>query len=265
MTLPTTGRVPGFTWRPLGRGGRYDRTDRWKALLHSTEGSSIEGAEKAYARYPPHLIVDPIRRRRVQHIDLRTSARALSTAEAEDEPVIQIEIVGYAATLGELDDEHLAWMALEVLAPIRDLCPFELAIPSVGTGSTSAAGYGRGGAHRMSMEEWEQFSGLVGHANVPDDRHWDPGTLDTARILQILTNHYDQGDLDMATANDILNSLTHEVDVTALYWDLLDRGPDPGGLAWLCGIYIATPGDRGVKREHCAAVMRTSAEYQSLH
>ena len=177
--------LEGFERVPIADrpGGRYDASDRWKACLHTTQGTTIAGAMAAYRRVPPHIVVDPDTRRRVQHIPLNRRSYSLRSTEAEDEPVVQVEIVGYAEDAPSMPDDELRWLALEVLAPIRVHCPFDLARPPRGFGGVE--GYGTRGAYRMSMPEWEQFSGIVGHSHSPaPDTHWDPGDLDVDRILE---------------------------------------------------------------------------------
>lgn len=236
------------------KGGKFDSTDNWKVGLHTTEGSTISGAEATYGnKYPPHIIIDRKSRRKRQHISLGRSSYALKSSEAEDEPLIQIEMVGFADDSPNWSDEELEWLAVEVLMPIREHCPFDLDRPSQGFGGRSR--FGAYSGFRFTMAEWEAFSGIVGHQHAPaPDKHWDPGALDVDKILS-----YMNGEFTMSQYTDLMAAARAPIVVTALYDDLLKREPDPGGFEWLTGLYVANP-----DRDAIANIIRQSAEFKNL-
>lgn len=177
--------LPGFERIEIANrpGGAYDRTDRWKLCLHTTEGSTIRGAIAAYLAkgVPPHFTLDRNTREKVQHIPLNRRSYSLRNSEAEDEPVIQIELVGFAQDSADWTDDDIAWLA-SIGAEIREHCPFDLAYPPQGFGGSE--GYGRNGKYRMAMSDWVAFSGIVGHCHSPSpDTHWDPGDFRIDTLL----------------------------------------------------------------------------------
>lgn len=202
--LPNAQRVLGNDAGPMnGIGGR-------KLLLHSTEGTSIEGAISAYKTRNvwPTLTTDLRRRRVTQHLPLEVAARSLKNLAGGVETnragkvLVQIEIVGSAAdppSLGSPDD--LAWFGREVVAPICEA----MAIPIVTTVRWVAypASYGQGAAQRLSPTAWVNYSGLLGHQHAPENDHGDPGLIDIGRILAA-ANHQE---IDMALTADELKQI----------------------------------------------------------
>lgn len=73
--------LPGFEFHPFEDAGSYVAGFPAHLVIHSTEGSSIEGAESTYKahRSAPHAAVDLLHRWRVQHISLDRAAPALET------------------------------------------------------------------------------------------------------------------------------------------------------------------------------------------
>jgi len=183
--------LPGFEHMPmLGLpGGTYETRRRWKVCLHTTEGSTVGGAINAYKKYPPHIIIDRRTKRRVQHVPLNRHSYALLGRENEDEPVIQIEMVGFAGSTQAWKHTELDWIVDFVLMPIRAHCPFAAAYPPQGFGGSE--GYGTRGRYRYRTDrEWENFSGIVGHCHAPaPDKHWDPGNIDIDYIVDRVKLH----------------------------------------------------------------------------
>jgi len=189
-------RIPGKssgTWA----GGN----PRPKLVLHTTEGPSIGSAVNAFTANNswPHVTVDPVRRRRVQHVPLDAPARALrntaAPGETNREPVtIQVEIVATAhnpstAPQGQtsvlsLSDEDLDWLGTHVVKPLCEAAgvPIRTAVTFYGedAGFTLASLTAK---QRLSRSVWDASSGIFGHQHVPENTHWDPGPLDVARII----------------------------------------------------------------------------------
>ena len=176
--------LPGYVHVPLGKaGGSYDRTNNPKLVWHTTEGGSLAGAETAFYSYPPHLGVDPDAGMKHQYIDLDRHAYSMGNSDAEDSYAIQVEVVGYAAETHTWSDRRLQWLAEHVVVPVQQ---------AVGVPDTWTDFYGEGSGFvlaspsspiRLSMAEWDGFTGHVGHQHVPGDDHWDPGALPIDRIL----------------------------------------------------------------------------------
>lgn len=159
-----------------------------KLLLHTTEGSSIEGAVAAYraANSWPHTTVDYMfghPYRICRHLDYSLSGRALRNeaggVQTNTAGVIQIEVVGAASRPHEID-----WVtfAREVVGP---LCRAH-AIPVVSTlpWVPYPASYGKGAAQRLDGEAWIAYRGILGHQHAPENSHGDPGAIPIADVLR---------------------------------------------------------------------------------
>ena len=179
--------LPGFERRDLGPdGGPYDDTSRPKICWHTTQGSTLAGAEAAYAPYPPHLGIDPVRRIKRQYVSLDRHSYAFRGAENDDEFVIQIEVVGFAQGTHMWPDSVLRWLGEEVVRPIRDA----VGVPDVvvwhgfkgeGDGIVLARS---DSPIRLTSAQLRNFSGHLGHQHMPaPDEHWDPGALPVGKIL----------------------------------------------------------------------------------
>lgn len=186
----TTDWLPGFEKIDVGPdGGTWaDQTYPWRGVWHTTEGgwdASISSFRSK--RIPPHLLVDPVTRRRGQLVSLNRSSYALENdpggVETNREHAIQIEVVGYARQSHLLADDALRWLGEEVVRPLAAAVPIRFWSPPFygeGAGWTLATESAR---QRMSFEAWRSFDGWCGHQHVPENAHWDPGALNVARIL----------------------------------------------------------------------------------
>lgn len=180
--------LPGYQrWDLPGvPGWAYDESDDPKALLHTTEGSSIEGAVAAYKAYPPHLIVDPVKRRKVQHVDLDRAAYALWNADADDSRCIQVEIVGFASQTHLWSDDTLKWLGEELARPLHEYAGVPYVVVPRGFRRDGETGYALASDSsplRLTQYELDTFSGFLGHQHIPGDSHWDPGGLNVSKIL----------------------------------------------------------------------------------
>ena len=185
--------VPGFEYIPGATGGVFANDVADKLLLHTTEGNSISGAIGAYTANNswPHFTVDPLTCRKVQHLDTARSAMALYNGPGGIETnragtVIQVEIIGFAGSTHTYSDAWYQWLAVEV---IRPLCEAH------GIPARMMRFYGTGEGYVLATEswpgrlwgdQWNNYCGILGHQNVGDGNdHWDPGRLDSARLLSM--------------------------------------------------------------------------------
>lgn len=180
--------LPGFErWDLPGTPGQpYDELNDPKAVLHSTEGSSIEGAVAAYRAYPPQLIVDPARKRKIQHIPLNRAGYALWNDDADDSRCYQVEIVGYAARMHELPEDQLHWLGEELARPLHEYGGVPYVVVWKGFRRDGEMPYILADSDsplRLTQVELDSFSGFLGHQHIPGDWHWDPGGLNVPRIL----------------------------------------------------------------------------------
>lgn len=164
-------------------------------LLHTCESEGTVSSNAAYLRNiraEPHWVIDPrfALDEAIQMLPHTVPAKALVNAAGGVETnrrevdgdgrvdVIQVEIVGYAASVAGYDD---AWY--------RNLREFlgrrcaELGIPYVFP-RRFAESYGDAVNVRCTPAEWldPNLVGIVGHCHAPENDHWDPGPLDLARL-----------------------------------------------------------------------------------
>lgn len=201
--------VPGFTRVDLGAtvaGGAYDEWAHPKALWHTTESISADGAERAFRPYPPHLCYDARFRLGRQYVPLNRHSYSLRKSESDDEFCIQVELVGFAADTHIWPDEWLRNIGVDVVRPLRELA----GVPDVvvwkgfhgeGEGIVLAS---KGSPIRLTDAELRGFSGHLGHQHAPGsgtdgDEHWDPGRLPMQKILD-----YSQED-DMPTVKELMD------------------------------------------------------------
>lgn len=215
MWLPDVERVHGNS------GGSMDGTGGATLLLHSTEGSTIEGAIGAYRTHNswPTLTVDCPDRRAVEHLPLDVAARALRNAAGgvqtnrEGPVLVQVELVGFAgqpSSIGDADD--LDWFGREIVAPIAKATGIPLR--STVTWVAYPASYGLNARQRLSNTAWVSYAGILGHQHAPENTHGDPGALNVGRIIAAATgSSTSTGDwFDMATASDLRRIVREELD-----------------------------------------------------
>jgi hypothetical protein len=214
--------LDGFTIVRGNSSGAWasDNEDAPKIVLHTTEGGTAEGAFGAFRTNNswPHLTVDPVRRKRYQHVPLSEAARALRNTSApgqtnRERRVFQIEIVGRAAEMRNMDDAAADWLGRDVLAPLAHAtgCPLVTSVTFYdGTaGFTLASTTAR---QRLTPAKWDTYVGVLGHQHVPENTHWDPGAIPIHRILAAaqgspITRTHPQGDIDMADAASLEQQL----------------------------------------------------------
>lgn len=160
--------------RPIsGSSGSY-LGGPYKIVHHTTEGSTAEGAMKAYEKHrsDPHFTVD--RTKIYQHIDTGVAARALRNApdgvQTNRDSAIQIEVVGFAGAPKDA----------ATLRNVARLCRWIEATHGVANvwpaGPPKAAKNGKDpGGHNRDQNLWDTKSGHFGHSQAPENTHWDPG------------------------------------------------------------------------------------------
>lgn len=185
MWLPGYERheYPGLAGKP------YQFTHNPKGCMHTTEGGSIAGAMSAYAPYPPHLIYDWRNRRGVQHVRLdRASYSAMDGND--DDYMIQVELVGFAAETRFWPEQALRNIAADVVAPLEQYfkIPRRLIWHGFKDGRDGIVLAAPNSPIRLNWVQLRDFAGWLGHQHLPaPDDHWDPGALPVQRILNYLT------------------------------------------------------------------------------
>ncbi len=176
--------LPGALWDPITNfpGLRPFTGSARKVTLHTTETSAKPNWETQQFGIP-HLTVDPVTDRRWQHLPFDIAAYALAGGQHSPNSDaglnIQIEIIGHAKDTPTWPDtayRHLrsvlAWLSTNLDIPMVVPFPF-----------TGPDGSGPHGAVRQPWETFQPAHGVVGHAHAPHNEHWDPGHLDTHRLL----------------------------------------------------------------------------------
>lgn len=169
-------------------------------VLHSTETGTWPGYSGG--KTAPHLTVKPDLTRKVlvwrQHFPVSMSARALRNesggVETNTLNAVQVELVGTCSLVYRKRYGYFYWpdapdWALQQLAdftvwlhaewpefPIKNAAPRGwLAYPS---------SYGNNNRQRLTMAEWRNAYGIVGHQHVPENSHGDPGDFKITRLIQ---------------------------------------------------------------------------------
>jgi hypothetical protein len=153
----------------------------YKGVLHTTEGSSSSGAISAFRTHNswPHFLVGNDGKV-WQFLDTKVAARTLrnysSGPQTNRDSAVQIEITGFAGQPGN----HPAAQMNSLKALMRWI-EASTGVKSVGPGKPFASRYGQN--VRFTNSQWDNFNGWCGHCHVPENDHWDPGTLDMAFLL----------------------------------------------------------------------------------
>ena len=171
--------VPGAKriTNPRSGGGSYLDAP-WRFVFHTIEGEpTAAGFQRLAAEHTntPHLWAMPSADLLLQTVPLNRSAYALArpgSVQTNRLCAIQVEMWGFAAKMGQMDQRTIEWLADRLLGPVAKLVPINLDHVRP-TGGVSC--YGRNSGCRMTPEQWQVFDGVCGHQHVPDNEHWDPG------------------------------------------------------------------------------------------
>lgn len=167
-------------------------------LLHSTETGTWPGYGAGSSA--PHLTVrfDPTARTIAarQHFSTTRPSRALVNkaggVQTNNARVFQIELIGscdltFANKHGYLylpDLLEEAW-ARDALAAVLAAVSESLGIPLTSSvvWANYPGSYGEKAAQRLSGEEWEEYTGWLGHQHAPENDHGDPGDIPIGDVL----------------------------------------------------------------------------------
>lgn len=153
-----------------------------KGVLHTTEGTSASGAIGAFKSNNswPHFLVD-YSGKVWQFVDTDKAARALRNltggVETNRDMAIQIEVVGFA---GQPTNHPAVQMA--ALKELMRWIEADSGVKPIGPGRAFASAYGQNNL-RFTNSQWDNFNGWCGHCHVPENTHWDPGTINIDTLL----------------------------------------------------------------------------------
>jgi hypothetical protein len=174
-------------------GGVFDETGHPKGCVHTTEGTTLGGAEMSFKAYPPHLGYDPIRRIKHQYISLDRCSYAFRLGESDDEHIIQVEVVGFAAKTHTWGNEAYRSFAEDVLKPLEEMVGIprqHLRFYRADEGIVLAK---KTSPIRLRPSSLRAYSGWMGHQHAP-------GLADNGSILQYGDDHWDPGGFLMDVA-----------------------------------------------------------------
>ena len=162
---------------PRSGGGSYLDAP-WRFVFHTIEGEpTAADFQRLAAEHTntPHLWAMPSADLLLQTVPLNRSAYALArpgSVQTNRLRAIQVEMWGFAAKMGQMDQRTIEWLADRLLGPVAKLVPINLDHVRPAGGVSC---YGRNSGCRMTPEQWQVFDGVCGHQHVPDNDHWDPG------------------------------------------------------------------------------------------
>lgn len=164
------GKVEGFTFKDLGPdGGIFAEHDDPKLELHSTEGTSLAGAESAFKACPPHfgVSVDECLWRQYVVVD----RYAYANKSNDSARIYQVEIVGFAKDMRTKPDGWLRtlgeklWLILDAVGIPLNVVRHGFHDTTTYTGSKPLAS--EGSSIRLTSAELYAFSGILGHQHMP--------------------------------------------------------------------------------------------------
>lgn len=154
--------------------GNVDESAPAKGVLHTTEGSGIEGALAVFKQhYAPHFLVGRDTKGKVRILQLLPLGRAAAALEHKTTPTnsvarVQIEIVGFSKAARWLPDHEVSKALAALLGVLRLVAGISLIyFPN----------------HTRDTLVWTSRSGWFGHSGVPGNTHWDPGALDVNALF----------------------------------------------------------------------------------
>jgi hypothetical protein len=177
-------------------------------ILHTTENDPGDDVNSYFLNgnlgKAPNVLLDPSTRGVWHYYPVGVGSKALwnekGGVETNNRPggVYQVEIVARAADVGGYSDEWYDVLQ-GMLVQLSVIAGIEYRFYE--------------STHRFSFEEWNADLAPIwyGHCNVPENDHWDPGTLDYSR-LKLVTPPTEAPDMELTdtttkgwTVNDVLN------------------------------------------------------------
>jgi hypothetical protein len=172
---------PGAIWHAGNSAGNYIGGP-WRIVWHTTGGHNLANAILTLAKhnYWPHFTMDEDHV--YQHINTDFAARALQNhaggVETNRWHAVQIEMVARAEwpkTPALLAQAARLARWIESAHGIPQIWPNGYPLPAQG-------GHDPGG-HNRNAQNWLNQGGHYGHCHVPENTHWDPGTIDVAALM----------------------------------------------------------------------------------
>ncbi len=154
----------------------YETSSPNKILLHNTEGTtSGKAAYPSGSAYPSHFTIDVVKKQISQHIPITKPATGIASHDRS--AGVQIEIVGWSSAGHESSEYYLQNFTAEqwdFLVVLLNAISSETGIPL--TSSVDWTIYGNP-SERLSISEFKNYTGVLGHMHAPDNDHNDPGNI----------------------------------------------------------------------------------------
>src|SRR5678815_635081 len=193
-----------LAWYPLAitdkgnNAGPYTDVDDPKGLLHTTEGKNYAGARAAYVTNNswPHFTCTYEHGffRCYQHVSLALASRALKNlgggVQTNTDNVVQIELVGSCDVANKnWGPQYVENFPEGYLSGIRDLMIFieeQKGVPPICnvTFKSYPSSSGTNNGVRLTNSQWDSYTGWLGHQNVPENTHGDPGLINISYLLK---------------------------------------------------------------------------------
>ena len=164
-----------------------------KLILHTTETAGVPRyGDPAGANSAPHFTV-AADGAVLQHHPINRAARSLRNVRGGVETNrqgmfnVQVEIVARAKAPTLPPAQFAALRRL--VSWVRSETGIDATYRAITRGGDC---YGASSPCRMTARQWVEFEGLAGHAEVPENTHWDPGGFNFAALLEeddMLTEH----------------------------------------------------------------------------
>jgi hypothetical protein len=263
--------IPSWDIVDLGPdGGTFDETSHPKACVHTTEGTTIAGAEAAYKAYPPHLGYDPIRRIKHQYVPLNRYSYAFRNGETDDEFIIQVEVVGFASQTHKWPITAYANFSQDVIKPLEELVGIprqHLRFYRADEGIVLAR---KTSPIRLRPAALRSYSGWMGHQHAPGvgdngailasgDEHWDPGGF----LMDLAFSFLQPKSPTPPSPTPTKPAIQEEDEVKTYYikGDNTAKMPAPHQtISWGDAVFLVEATVEGLKRRHIHAEEWRAAE-----
>jgi hypothetical protein len=170
-------------------------------VMHTIEGNLGSGLSVFQRHFAPHFALDG--RRIVQMIPLGMIACALENrpggVETNRITRAQIEVAGKSQQTAWLPDPQTADALADLMATLKLTADIPLTRPfpeKMPPQPWAAANF-----KRRQAGKWGRTAGWFGHVEVPENAHWDPGSLQWGKLLTRAKKYAGQAGTVQASQN----------------------------------------------------------------
>ena len=183
----------------------------YKIVIHTTETPGLPGYRNG--ELTPHCTYNPKDRTFVQHQSFDVAVGALRNeaggVQTNKDSALQLEVICYSAKNIADQQPYRMWVGdlpdtayEDIAAWCRWVCNKYGVQPSVRMPRPKAL-YGSDSPSRMSFSQWDNYNGICGHFEVPENNHYDPGAMDMVRLVNLIKEEdmpLTQADADLVVA-----------------------------------------------------------------